>query len=353
MVNRMNRESIILTIKNMDDINKMNKDNVKYINIDIKNVDVDVINYLKNNGHNYLYSEVINNKNGYIYVDYNTFFGAEERINNIISKMPLDLSLIEKAKYLYISLGKMLSYDINVIPEKNDVFSFVNINTINNIWGSMYNLKATNQSYCKLYLYLCSLVGIDCDIISVDSKGFLCNKININKKSLIVNLTEDVPFIECGFKTRYFSNYNDELDIDKKIGYICDSYCENKLDNVLCSVDQEDDNFVYDFLISVQNHIDIDNVSPIELGIIFDYLFSKYCSGINVHINNLYLNGIYNDRKHFILISYNDNYYCYNYNKGSFVNISEKDLVENIENEKIGVYLNEDMPIMYKYKEVV
>ena len=353
MVNRMNRENVILTIKNMEDVKKLNEDNVKYINLDIKNINADVINYLKNNGQNYLYSDLIDNKSGYIYVDYNTFFHAEERINNIISKIPVDLNQIEKAKYLYISLGKLLSYDINVIPEKNDGFSFANINTINNIWGAIYNLKATNQSYCKLYLYLCSLVGINCDIVTVDAKGFLCNKINIYKKNLIVNLTEDVPFIECGFKTRYFSNYNDDVDMDKKIGYIDKIYCEIDLDNILCSLEQDSDDFIYDFLINVQKCIDVNNISPIELGIIFDYLFNKYCSNINIHINNLYINDVYNDRKHFILISYNDKYYCYNYNKGTFVNISEKDLVENIENEKIGIYLNEDMPIMYKYKEVV
>ena len=130
MVNRMNRENVILTIKNMEDVKKLNEDNVKYINLDIKNINADVINYLKNNGQNYLYSDLIDNKSGYIYVDYNTFFHAEERINNIISKIPVDLNQIEKAKYLYISLGKLLSYDINVIPEKNDGFSFANINTI-------------------------------------------------------------------------------------------------------------------------------------------------------------------------------------------------------------------------------
>ena len=93
--------------------------------------------------------------------------------------------------------------------------------------------------------------------------------------------------------------------------------------------------------------------SPIELGIMFDYSFGKYCSNLDIKINNLYLNDIYNNRKHFILISYNDKFYCYNYNKESFVSINKKDLVDNLESEKIGVYLNEDMPISYKYKEVV
>jgi len=349
----MNRESVILTIKDMDDIDKLNDSFVKYINIDIRNVNKDVINYLKSNGSKYLYSECIDGKNGYIYVDYDTFFVAEEKIRNIIINMPLSLSEIEKAKYLYISIAKAISYDINAIPEKNDLFSYVNVNVINNIWGSLKNMKATNQSYCKLYLYLCSLVGIKCDIITVNNRGFLCNKLNIDNKSLIVNLTEDVPFIESGFKTRYFSDFNDVIDMDIKIGYMKNNYFEGELDKVLCELNQSDDDFIYNFLINTQKFIDINNVSPIELGIIFDYLFGKYCSNIDIKINNLYLNDIYNNRKHFILISYNDKYYCYNYNKESFVSVSKKDLVDNIESEKIGVYLNEDMPILYKYKEVV
>ena len=62
---------------------------------------------------------------------------------------------------------------------------------------------------------------------------------------------------------------------------------------------------------------------------------------------------IYNNKEHFILISYNDMHYSYNYNKETFMTICEKELISNIEKEKIGIYLNEDVPITYKYKEVV
>ena len=53
----MNRESVILTIRNMKDIEKLNQSTVKYINIDIKNINMDVIKYLKDNGSSFLYSE--------------------------------------------------------------------------------------------------------------------------------------------------------------------------------------------------------------------------------------------------------------------------------------------------------
>lgn len=350
---RMNRDSIILTIKNMEDIQKIEKSNVKYLNIDIVNIDKEVINYLKDNGDSYLYAESIENRNGYIYVDYNTFFMGEKLIDKIISNLPSNLSELEKARYLYITLGKIIGYDINVIPEKNETFNFSEINTINNIWGALANLKATNQSYCKLYLYLCSLVDIKCDIVTVNNSGFLGNKLTINNNSLIIDLTTDVPFIEAGFKTRKFSNYNDELEIDKKIGYIKDNYNEVKVDKILKNINQDDENFIFKFLIDTQRIIKVDNIKPIELGIIYDMLFHKYCPNNKIIINNLYLNDIYNNKEHFILISYNDMHYSYNYNKQTFMKISESELINNIENEKIGIYLNEILPIAYKYKEVV
>ena len=36
--------------------------------------------------------------------------------------------------------------------------------------------------------------------------------------------------IQGGFITEYFDNYNDNIEVDKKIGYIKDDYMNNKLD---------------------------------------------------------------------------------------------------------------------------
>ena len=81
----MNRRDMVFTIKSMSDIDILKEKNIKYINIDIKKVNSDIINYLINNGKDYLYSESINNKDGYIYVDYDTFVKGEEVIKEITS----------------------------------------------------------------------------------------------------------------------------------------------------------------------------------------------------------------------------------------------------------------------------
>ena len=80
----MSRESIILTLNDISDINKLKDSNIKYLNININLVDKEVIDYLKQYGQNYLYSENLNNINGYIYVDYDTFLKGELLIEKIL-----------------------------------------------------------------------------------------------------------------------------------------------------------------------------------------------------------------------------------------------------------------------------
>ena len=50
-------------------------------------------------------------------------------------------------------------------------------------------------------------------------------------------------------------------------------------------------------------------------------------------------------REHFILISYNNGHYGFNYNLNSFVKVDNRDLVDNINNNNIGIYMDEDIVI--------
>lgn len=348
----MSRESIILTLNDISDINKLKDSNIKYLNININLVDKEVIDYLKQYGQNYLYSENLNNINGYIYVDYDTFLKGELLIEKILSNIPNGLTEIELAKYLYISIGKNLGYDINAILEKNENFNLSQISTINNLWGALGNNKATNVSFCKIYLYLCKRLNIDCEIITVNNNGYLCNKLTTEGKTLIIDLTKDIPFIQARFKTRYFANYNDSLELDKKINYIANDYNENILDNYLKDINYQDDSFINEFLEITEKYLNIKEIRPTELGIIYDLLFNTYCPNKEININNLYLKKN-NNKIHFILINYNNQYYGYNYNKQLFINIREQELLENIEKDNIGIYNEENIPLINNYKEVI
>ena len=337
----------------MDDIKRLNElESVKYINLDITNPNLEVIYYLIDNGQNYSYSDMIDGKNGYIYVAYEVFKEAELSILDIINNIPTNLDELEIARYLYISLGKTLGYDINILPDKNETFNLNTINTINNIWGCINNSKGTNVSFTKIYLYLCKIMNIDCKLITVSKMGYLKNMLTINGTNIITDITQDIPFIQANFKTKYFLGYNDNLELDKKINYIKDNYNEDKIEQALKNIDYSKENILKEILIKTQNIINVNEIKPIELGIIYDIIFEKYCPNYNISINNLFINDIYNSKEHFILISCDNKYYSYNYTRSSFVEISYDEIIKNIENKKIGIYLNEKIPTISKEKVI-
>lgn len=335
-----------MNITSMEDIKKLKENkSIKYINLDIEAPDLEAIYYLIENGKNYSYAEKIGDKNGYIYVSYDIFKQAQLFILEIINKINVNLSDIEIARYLYITIGKNIGYDINILPDKNETFSLKNISTINNLWGSVYYGKGTNISLTKLYLYLCNLMNIDCQLLVTSKLGYLKNLLTINTRNITVDITQDIPYIQSAFKTRNFIGYNDNINLDRKIGYIKDNYNENKIDASLQNVNFLDDKIVEIILETTSRIIDIKNIKPVELKIIYEEIFSKYCPNIDIEIYNLYISNFPN-KEHFILISNNGKYYSFNYTKNRFVEIEENEIIENIEEKRIGIYLNEKVPFL-------
>ncbi len=116
----------------------------------------------------------------------------------------------------------------------------------------------------------------------------------------------------------------------------------NKSATLSVDIDYINEDCVEEILSKTQNIIDIDNIKPVELSIIYEDIFNKYCPNYNIKINNLYLHD--DSKYHFIMISYNNEHYSYNYKKKSFVKVNDLDLIDNITSGKIGLYLNEIIP---------
>ena len=166
------KSPVIMSISTMKDIQELKKsNNIKYLNIDITSPDLEVIYYLIENGKNYSYSDMLDGKRGYIYVSYDVFRESELLLLDIINNIPITLDELEISKYLYIKVGKILGYDINILPDKNETFNLKEISTVNNIWGSINKRKGTNVSFTKVYLYLCRIMAIDCNLVSVNDEG--------------------------------------------------------------------------------------------------------------------------------------------------------------------------------------
>lgn len=337
----MNR---ILNIHDKEDIKKITED-IKYINISIDDVDMDAVNYFLDNGNNYSYSDSIGSKNGFIYVDYDMFNEGENILSSIINNIPDNLSEIEKVRYLYISLGKIVGFDINVSPNKNEVISLNTITYLNSVWGALAKRKVTNESLSKIFVYLCSRVGIKCEIISTSFNGELANKVYIDNTFIIVNLSKDIANIKGGFITEYFDKNNNDKEMDKKVLYIKDDYTDFYLDRIFNSINYSDKELLSEILMFTDKIFDISNIDSYELAIIYQKIFDRYVPNMNININNFYLKKD-NGREHFMIINCNDDYYSYNYNKKCFIRLEYNYLIENIKNKKIGLYQDEKFDIV-------
>ena len=344
-----NKACLMVSISSIKDINKITKD-TKYINIDITNPNYDVIRYFIENGHNYLYSDIVNDINGYNYIKYDDFIKTENLIEMIYANMPNNLTKIEIAKYLYISLGNCLSSSINADYNKTELYNLELITSINNLWGSLSQGITTSNSCTKLYYYLLRRLDIPCEIIKEDNNIFK-TKLKINNKVLIVDLYNDIPFIQNNMQTKYFATYNDDLTLDKKIKYIKNKYNDYYLDKTLKDIDLVKEDCIFEILLKTQKILKINNINPTELSIIYRYIFDNYCPNYNIKINNLYLND--NNQKHFIMISYNDNHYSYNYKKKTFIKVNEEDIINNLQIGKIGIYSQENIPNITNYLECI
>lgn len=340
----MNSSYVIVNIKCIKDIENIS-DKTKYINISINDVGSDVIDYFRINGSRYSYSDIIDDRSGFIYASYDMFKLGESIIDNIIDRMPTNLNSIEKVRYIYISLGKILSSDINTMENKNEIVSFNRINTINNIWGAISKGKVGDAVASKIFMYVCARIGIKCELISNSIKGNVANKVYVDDSFLIVDLFNDIHNIQGGFSTHYFDKYNDNKEMDKKICYIKDDYMDYYVDNVLKNGNFTKENILYEILSLTSGVININNIGTFELFKIYRNIFDKYAAGYDIKINNLFVyNGI-ETKEHFIVFSYDERYYSFNYNKKFFVNVDKSILCDNIKNKKIGIYDDEDFEI--------
>ena len=97
-----------------------------------------------------------------------------------------------------------------------------------------------------------------------------------------------------------------------------------------------------DILEVLERSINISDVGVIELAKICKDIFDKYTPNYDIRINNLFLLDSDEIKEHFIVISYDNNFYSYNYNKRCFIKIPYDVITKNIKNNKIGIYEGEN-----------
>ena len=149
-------------------------------------------------------------------------------INKILNEIPDNLTDIEKARYMYIALGKYFSYDEQFVisnsdKEKKQIFD----RNVEELVGD----KAVCTSISRVYEKILNEIGINATTIIRDGLniGHAYTEVEINNETYKTDLIHDLMNIKTGFKTHSFMgraedkySYLEEDDlkkIDDKIGY--------------------------------------------------------------------------------------------------------------------------------------
>lgn len=160
-------------------------------------------------------------------------------VEKLKSKMPKDLTEIEIAKYIYIELGKIKSYDEKYYfgnsKTKSKIYRLAK-NTPNRINETMKNKKIVCVSLSYLYRELLKRFDIKSYINLPDIEGDHVNVVIClsDGRNIKADLQLDLLMIQTNMKTRYFgtkesgeeingySEISDEenIEIDKRINYI-------------------------------------------------------------------------------------------------------------------------------------
>ena len=112
------------------------------------------------------------------------------------------------------------------------------------------------------------MMNINCEIVKVNNINYSKNLISIKEKQILTDITQDIPLIQAGFRTKNFIGYNDNIELDRKINYIKDTYNEEKIEYSLKNIDYSKEDAIENILLRTQQIININNIKPIELGII-------------------------------------------------------------------------------------
>lgn len=154
----------------------------------------------------------------------------ETFVDKIFKDMPPNLTQVEKARYIYIQLGKYFSYDEQYIisnseKEKREIFD----RDIEDI----VNDKVVCTSLSRIYENLLNSIGINAKtrLVKGERLGHAYTEIELDGEKYKADLIHDLMHIKTGFKTKHFmpideknlsySHIQEETlkEIDDKIGY--------------------------------------------------------------------------------------------------------------------------------------
>lgn len=171
-------------------------------------------------------------------VTFEQFMESEKMYNTIINGISPEWSELAKFKYLYIQLGKIISYDINVLNILNDeIDSYNRANLITrNVFSNIQNGLGVCAGYSDAYKYICQKAGLTCECESnADHRYNLIEYTDGNgqKQKSYCDLTWDARDIKVNLSCLNFgkSAKNFYGHPDLKYSQAIDIPDENSIDN--------------------------------------------------------------------------------------------------------------------------
>ena len=134
--------------------------------------------------------------------------------DEIINNIPKGLNDIEKARFIYIKLGKFFSYDEEYITGDMFVKQYLFDKGIKDIQGN----KVVCTSLARIYNDLLNRVGVKSSVVIGEGNflGHAWNELEIGGEKYTCSLIEDLMNIKKGFKTQYFARIDKDRIKDMK-----------------------------------------------------------------------------------------------------------------------------------------
>ena len=137
------------------------------------------------------------------------FFEGERIFRTILRAINPDWSEHQKYRYLYNQVGKMLSYDLNVLDygEKASIHEKYS----RNIFTSVSKNWGICASFAGIYDYLCYRMGLDSTILSEDDHDYVLLT-DSKGRDYLTDLTSDSAMIKFGLKTENYAVSKEEFE---------------------------------------------------------------------------------------------------------------------------------------------
>ena len=274
----------------------------------------------------------------------------------ILDRMPKDFSKLEQARYVYIQLGKLFTFDekywLGNSKERKKIYT-ASMNHPIDFKKVTKGKKAICVSISRTYKKLLEQIGISSEIIKedYDDPHVFC-AIFINGNMYKADLQRDLKYIQAQRETRHFGRNLEEITrsiseqtmkkMDEKIGYkyTGETYIDENILRLVEELKVEDklEVKVEKIIDAIRNSPNIENMGYVEQIVYYDWLMTKLLSSKEKDRvrDNFFKIGEGEDRKYAVCLSVGNSKngytrFLYEQDGKGYVKTEEEEFIRKLE----------------------